>query len=64
MNCLTVSREDTEAVGLELCHNLDIRKVSFTGSTNVGKWLMRESSSTIKRVCFIFDALVVMSCMV
>ena len=37
-------------VGLALCHHPLIRKVSFTGSTDVGKWLMRESSSTMKRV--------------
>jgi hypothetical protein len=50
MNCLTVSREDTVDVGREMCHHHDIRKVSFTGSTAVGKWLMKESSSTVKRV--------------
>jgi succinate-semialdehyde dehydrogenase/glutarate-semialdehyde dehydrogenase len=50
LNCLTVAREDVREVGLELCHNRDIRKVSFTGSTNVGKWLMQESASTVKRV--------------
>lgn len=37
-------------VGLALCHNEDIRKLSFTGSTNVGKWLMRESATTMKKV--------------
>lgn len=33
-----------------LCHSPLLRKVSFTGSTNVGKWLMREAASTVKRV--------------
>ena len=50
INCLTVSREDTVDVGRELCRHHDIRKISFTGSTSVGKWLMSESSSTVKRV--------------
>jgi succinate-semialdehyde dehydrogenase / glutarate-semialdehyde dehydrogenase len=50
INCLTVSREDVEEVGLSLCHSKLLRKVSFTGSTAVGKWLMRESASTVKKV--------------
>ena len=50
MNCLPVSREDVEGVGLALCHSPLLRKLSFTGSTGVGKWLMRESASTMKRV--------------
>lgn len=50
INCLTVSREDTVDVGRELCRHHDIRKISFTGSTSVGKWLMSESSSTVKRL--------------
>jgi succinate-semialdehyde dehydrogenase/glutarate-semialdehyde dehydrogenase len=50
MNCLTVAREDIYSVGMAICHSQDIRKVSFTGSTAVGKWLMKESSSTVKRV--------------
>eukprot|EP00596_Hydrurales_sp_CCMP1899_P003905 CAMPEP_0119043564 /NCGR_PEP_ID=MMETSP1177-20130426/23398_1 /TAXON_ID=2985 /ORGANISM="Ochromonas sp, Strain CCMP1899" /LENGTH=448 /DNA_ID=CAMNT_0007011917 /DNA_START=303 /DNA_END=1649 /DNA_ORIENTATION=+ len=49
INCLTVSREEVQEVGLALCHNDLIRKISFTGSTNIGKWLMRESASTVKR---------------
>ncbi len=50
VNCLTVAREDVEDVGRALCHSKLIRKVSFTGSTAVGKWLMRESSATVKRI--------------
>lgn len=50
INCLTVAREETEAVGMAICHSHDIKKVSFTGSTAVGKWLMRESASTVKKV--------------
>ena len=50
INCLAVGLEEVQEVGLALCHNPLIRKISFTGSTNVGKWLMREGSSTVKRV--------------
>ena len=50
MNCLTVPREEVQGVGLELCASPLVRKVSFTGSTAVGKWLMRESAATVKKV--------------
>ena len=50
INCLAVGLEEVQEVGLALCHNPLIRKISFTGSTNVGKWLMREGASTVKRV--------------
>lgn len=50
INCLTVGRDEVVDVGKVLCNSPLIRKVSFTGSTPVGKWLMRESASTVKRV--------------
>jgi len=50
VNCLTVAREDVVQVGTSLCHNPLLRKLSFTGSTAVGKWLMRECASTVKRL--------------
>ena len=37
-------------IGEELTTNPKVRKVSFTGSTEVGRVLMRQSASTIKRV--------------
>ncbi len=37
-------------VGLELTTNPGVRKVSFTGSTEVGKILMRQSASTVKKI--------------
>lgn len=52
INCLAVGREEVAEVGAALCNSPLVRKVSFTGSTNVGKWLMRESASTVKRVSF------------
>jgi succinate-semialdehyde dehydrogenase / glutarate-semialdehyde dehydrogenase len=52
INCLAVGKEEVNEVGLALCHNPLIRKLSFTGSTNVGKWLMRESADTVKKVSY------------
>lgn len=37
-------------IGQELTSNPVVRKISFTGSTNVGRLLMRQSAETIKRV--------------
>ncbi|MBL4615655.1 MAG: NAD-dependent succinate-semialdehyde dehydrogenase, partial [Magnetovibrio sp.] len=37
-------------VGLEMCINPDVRKLSFTGSTPVGKMLMRQLSQTVTKV--------------
>lgn len=50
VNVVTVDRDEVENVGRTLCHAKDIRKVSFTGSTPVGKWLMREAASSVKKV--------------
>lgn len=57
MNCITVAREDVVDVGTSFCHNPLFRKLSFTGSTNVGKWLMKESASTCKRVSYLVTCL-------
>jgi succinate-semialdehyde dehydrogenase/glutarate-semialdehyde dehydrogenase len=37
-------------VGTEFCTNTKVKKLSFTGSTKVGKLLMKLSSGTIKRL--------------
>ena len=47
---VTVNREDVQDVGMQFCHSDHYKKISFTGSTAVGKWLYRESASTVKRV--------------
>ena len=44
--------DNTAEVGRELTSNPAVRKVSFTGSTAVGKLLMSQSSSTLKKVSF------------
>ncbi|KAL1891209.1 succinate semialdehyde dehydrogenase NADP+ linked [Ceratocystis pirilliformis] len=42
----------TPAVGKILCTHPTIKKVSFTGSTPVGKLLMGQSASTLKKLSF------------
>jgi succinate-semialdehyde dehydrogenase/glutarate-semialdehyde dehydrogenase len=42
--------KNTAEVGRTLTTHLAIKKVSFTGSTQVGKLLMEQASSTVKRV--------------
>lgn len=37
-------------IGTEFCKNPKIAKISFTGSTEVGRWLIRESADDIKRL--------------
>ncbi|KAI9502562.1 hypothetical protein GGI25_005082 [Coemansia spiralis] len=49
-NVVPSSGENTPEVGKELTTNPKIRKVSFTGSTNVGKLLMSQASSTMKKI--------------
>lgn len=50
MNVITVGRNRVQDLGTHFCTSDVYKKISFTGSTNVGKWLMKESASTIKRV--------------
>ena len=38
------------AVGRELCTNPKVRKISFTGSTEVGRLLMRQCSDQVKKL--------------
>jgi succinate-semialdehyde dehydrogenase/glutarate-semialdehyde dehydrogenase len=39
-----------EAIGAELTRNPTVRKLSFTGSTEVGRLLMRQCADTVKRL--------------
>ena len=48
--CNVVPTHDPAAVGTELLENTDVRKITFTGSTEVGKYLAREAAGTVKRV--------------
>jgi succinate-semialdehyde dehydrogenase / glutarate-semialdehyde dehydrogenase len=44
--------ENTPDVGRVLTTDARVKKVSFTGSTGVGKLLMNQSSSTLKKLSF------------
>lgn len=44
--------EDAPSLGQALMSDFRVRKVSFTGSTEVGKILMRQAADTMKRVSF------------
>lgn len=50
INIITASKAHAAEVGGELTSNPVVRKVSFTGSTPVGKLLMRQASDTVKKV--------------
>jgi succinate-semialdehyde dehydrogenase/glutarate-semialdehyde dehydrogenase len=41
---------DAHAIGGELTGNNDVRKISFTGSTCIGRALMRQSAESIKKM--------------
>ncbi len=45
-----VTTTDAKPVGEEFCHNPKVAKITFTGSTNVGRWLMKEAGDSIKRL--------------
>ncbi len=47
---INVITGDPVAVGAELTSNPTVRKLSFTGSTEVGKLLMRQCADTVKKV--------------
>src|SRR3954471_5301185 len=47
---LNVITGGASVVGTELCANKAVRKVSFTGSTAVGKILLKQCADTVKRV--------------
>ena len=41
---------DARPIGEEFCDNPKVAKISFTGSTEVGRWLMTRAGNTIKRL--------------
>ncbi|MBM3531902.1 MAG: NAD-dependent succinate-semialdehyde dehydrogenase [Alphaproteobacteria bacterium] len=45
-----VTTNQAPEVGLELTTNPTVRKVAFTGSTEIGKLLMKQASSTVKKI--------------
>jgi succinate-semialdehyde dehydrogenase/glutarate-semialdehyde dehydrogenase len=46
----TVTTTDSAGVGAELCANPIVRKLSFTGSTAVGRQLMAQCAPTLKKL--------------
>ena len=49
-NVVTGSRESAATIGKVLSTHPDVQKISFTGSTAVGKILMKQAADTVKRV--------------
>ncbi|NOL50438.1 NAD-dependent succinate-semialdehyde dehydrogenase [Pelistega europaea] len=47
---LSIVTGDAREIGSELTSNPLVRKVSFTGSTEIGKILMKQSATTVKKV--------------
>lgn len=47
---LTGNREDAARIGRQLCASETVRKLSFTGSTAVGKALAAQCAGTVKRL--------------
>ncbi len=45
-----IPSSDSAGVGQELCANHKVAKITFTGSTRVGKILMKQCSDTIKKM--------------
>ncbi|KAI7866341.1 Aldehyde/histidinol dehydrogenase [Spinellus fusiger] len=49
VNVVTTEKQ-VASIGKELCTHPTVHKISFTGSTQVGKLLMEQSSSTMKKL--------------
>src|SRR4051794_30289006 len=47
---LNILTGDSKAIGAELCASPVVRKLSFTGSTETGRVLMRQCADTIKKL--------------
>jgi succinate-semialdehyde dehydrogenase/glutarate-semialdehyde dehydrogenase len=50
LNIVTCDPERIADVGAALTSSADVRKISFTGSTEVGRLLMQQGASTIKKL--------------
>ena len=45
-----ITTTDAKAFGTEVCKNPTVAKITFTGSTAVGRWLKREAADTVTRL--------------
>ena len=50
LNVVVGAADQAPEIGLALCTSPTVRKVSFTGSTEVGRILLRQSADTIKKL--------------
>lgn len=50
VNIVTTSKQHTPLVGKALCEHPVVKKVGFTGSTGVGKLIMANCASTVKKM--------------
>jgi len=50
LQLIIADKSTTKYIGEELCENPIVKKLSFTGSTSVGKLLMRNCSKSVKRL--------------
>ncbi len=50
LNLITASRERAVPAVADWLHDARVRKITFTGSTAVGKYLARESADTLKKL--------------
>ncbi|SAM86084.1 probable UGA2-succinate semialdehyde dehydrogenase [Ustilago bromivora] len=50
VNVVLASNSNTPAIGQALCSDLRIKKVSFTGSTRVGRLLMQQCAPSLKKM--------------
>lgn len=50
INVLTTSKQNTPIVGKAICEHPSVKKVSFTGSTAVGKIILANCASSVKKV--------------
>lgn len=52
LNIISADGENSVAIGKTLCASPVVKKVTFTGSTSVGRLLMQQSAPTIKKLSF------------
>ncbi|KAL7079030.1 hypothetical protein ACQ4LE_001558 [Meloidogyne hapla] len=50
-NVIPADRENTAEISKFICSSHDVDCISFTGSSAVGKILLSQSASTVKRIC-------------
>ena len=48
--CMNIVTGPASQIGKEMCVNPDVRKITFTGSTEIGRLLMKQSAATVKKV--------------